>query len=563
MLILAASFLLVCLNAYTKIFVGLALALLLVFIIRQRNSIKDNLETAKKAKSGLLFCLLAALLFSSGIVLNGSVSEAFSSVRQAVASGLMIIVVFLFVFLIFSFALKQFDRQWKKTNAPREHTRIMFALFLCVFGLYFLLYYPGIFTPDNAAQMQQCADLSTLNGHHPVLHTLLLYALVYVLGRGSPVPYIIFQILLSSAIYSYCCHWIAVRIKNNVIYLLSFLFLLLHPYFGLSSVSLCKDYIFGPILLLFVVLLADAAIAGEESLKSKKNLFLLTLSAILVCMLRNNGIAIIALLIVAAVVRIKTFGKKFLGALVVSFALVLAFQFILTPLASIKKGSIVEALGVPLQQIARTVYDNGSYESEREYVTSLLPEETIKEVFSEKSVDPIKFNENFNKEIIENDVPGFLKVWAKLLPKNLLSYCRAYFVLSESVWNPFSNTAMIEPHSDSVNFTKTNFSPVFPGLTEKVELILNFWQFSRYTPGLKMLWNPAAYFIFYLLCCARICLRKGKGYLMPFIPCFSVWMIVALMTPAALVGRYLNCMIVCFPVYISLLAYNEKQIDRG
>lgn len=75
----------------------------------------------------------------------------------------------------------------------------------------------------------------------------------------------------------------------------------------------------------------------------------------------------------------------------------------------------VEGLGVPVNQMARVVaYDGDMSESDKEYMSSLLPLEQYQEVYAPTCTDPLKWNAQFNPEPLTD---GFWSHWLSMLVK--------------------------------------------------------------------------------------------------------------------------------------------------
>lgn len=92
----------------------------------------------------------------------------------------------------------------------------------------------------------------------------------------------------------------------------------------------------------------------------------------------------------------------------------------------------VEGLGVPLNQMARVVACDGEMsESDKEYMSSLLPLEEYQNVYTPTCADSLKWNAQFNSEPLAND---FWSHWLSMLVNNPLVYFEAWEMQTFGYW---------------------------------------------------------------------------------------------------------------------------------
>lgn len=508
--------------------------------------------------------IIISLLIGTVLNLSGNVDGAFDCIFSA---SLMSRCLFLFkiigisciaLFLI-AFVLKCSENSGMESKAFKIKKPFVYAIVaVTMLAYYFLIYFPGIITPDNCVQFYMCTGELSLNNDHPLLHTALIKLLVFIIGKGSYVYYFLFQIIVSSLIIGYSLCWVGEKFKNKTVFICCLLFYLVFPYFGATLSSMTKDYFFGVFVLFFTIQIADAVITEGKSLKTLKGILLLAVSGIGVVFLRSNGILIVAVMSLLAPLFVKKVRVRFFAINAAVIFIYLSFVSFVVPSLGIDKGKKTEALGIPLNQICRVVADNGNYDEEKEYINSILSIDEIKKSYDAASVDSIKFNENFNIDVINDDIGGFFSVWFKLLIKNPGSYFKAYFSNTEMLWNPLYESGVIEDNHLSPVFNNEP-RPLLGRLAELYKQIHEILQYSDYTAFLHVLWNPACYLILSFII-VPVLKEKSKNFksVWIFLPIWILWISLMLATPVAYAGRYLSSIFFCMPIFIAI-AFGVKS----
>lgn len=192
-----------------------------------------------------------------------------------------------------------------------------------------------------------------------------------------------------------------------------------------------------------MTMLADA-VMGKGSWSSALRLLVFGALALGVMLLRNNGLYICAALFVvlAIVATLSRLGRiaplEPAPRLAASFGLALVICLVITgPVYSaigVVPSEAVESVGIPLAQMARVAaLDGDMTESDRSYMNELLPLDRYKEVYRPSFIDPLKWNEDFNAEHLED---GFWTHWASMLSRNPSIYFEAWELQTFGFWAP-------------------------------------------------------------------------------------------------------------------------------
>ncbi len=324
---------------------------------------------------------------------------------------------------------------------------------LVIFLLYlpfFLRYCPGLFFGDTFSSFAQIMGWNPLSNHHPVAFTMMMAVCIKIVGLMGMGPsagvamLTVLQMACVASTFGYLSIWVSSRlgVSSRWSWLLV-AFFGLSRYCALNSVALWKDPLFSCCLILVVTMLADA-VMGKGSWSSALRLLVFGALALGVMLLRNNGLYICAALFVvlAIVATLSRLGRiaplEPAPRLAASFGLALVICLVITgPVYSaigVVPSEAVESVGIPLAQMARVAaLDGDMTESDRSYMNELLPLDRYKEVYRPSFIDPLKWNEDFNAEHLED---GFWTHWASMLSRNPSIYFEAWELQTFGFWAP-------------------------------------------------------------------------------------------------------------------------------
>ena len=116
-------------------------------------------------------------------------------------------------------------------------------------------------------------------------------------------------------------------------------------------------------------------------------------------------------------------GKKHIKIFGVAFFIVFSIYLIIKKpvfnYLNITKSSSAEYIGMPLQQVGRMAFKNVKFtEDEKELINELMPLEVMAVSYNPRLSDGIKFNENYNSAIFDNNKLEYLKLYLKLVKIN-------------------------------------------------------------------------------------------------------------------------------------------------
>lgn len=339
------------------------------------------------------------------------------------------------------------------------------VIFLFFWAPYMLLLYPGCFTPDAKDEIAQVVgryvnawsaravvltDSNVLiNTHHPVFYTEILKI----------------TIKFGQLIHSYVIAFEALCIVQAIVLALSFAFALtvmkknnartsvlgfnaafftLNPLFPIYTMTIVKDTFFCAMMVFVIVLTYE--LLTEEITRGRLVAYFICVFFFVIT--RNNGIYIMALLLVLVVITQLKDRKRCVKIVTSAVAAMLIFQIgivgVLYPAMHITGGSKREFLPVMFTQTARYVDEHRKDVSKEEEkaITAVLNGnlDEIADSYDPELADSIK--SQYCKYATDDEVKAYLKAWLTGLKKHPATYVQAYMNLHYG-WFSFEGNKQI------------------------------------------------------------------------------------------------------------------------
>ena len=331
---------------------------------------------------------------------------------------------------------------WTKVSVwLGRHPAVVFfacwALFFLSFVPALLAYWPGIFAYDFTTQINQAAS-GQITTHHPILHTLLCFFLLNIGKVGSDCTVgalccSLVQMACLSGSFAYTISFLAKRKVPLRFLSLAFFFFLLLPIHGLFAINATKDILFSAAFLVLFVLTADLFLQPDRFFSSPWRWCRYTLFAVLACLLRNTGIYMLVVFFPFVLLFLRSHRVQALLLAVLCVCAVLGSSLGLQQATDAGPGSAVEALALPIQQMARSYQEHPDRftPEEKQALFSLIPEESLNQ-YTSRLADSVKGDLSFDKQ----DAVRFLLLWLQKLPACFGSYVNAFLSSTEGFWYP-------------------------------------------------------------------------------------------------------------------------------
>lgn len=327
----------------------------------------------------------------------------------------------------------------------RRHTRL--AALLCILLCWLpwmIAFYPGVVTWDMFTQMQAAFGTLPLMDDHPVVSTWIMGGCMRVgllLGSGNLGAF--FYMLLQTLICAFafgcaieemgrlgCSRWLQGA---------ALLFFALMPVWPMYARMGHKDFLFTGVCLLFTIEVTRAVFRGREAFAAPRDWIRLGLLALLTCLLRKNGLAVV--LPSAVLTALFAFsGKQRLHAAAAfcgAVALYAAFQLIALPAMGIPKGPSRELYSIPFQQTARYLRDHGDdvAQEDGQAVDTVLDAQRIADLYVPVLSDPVKAT------FRGGEMTAYLRAWLRMGMRDPTAYFAAllsgnygYYLFTPRIW---------------------------------------------------------------------------------------------------------------------------------
>ena len=248
-----------------KEFNGNSIIFVLLFIVL----IKLIKQTIKLKEKNLIICSAILAFGISLIQLVGyslekgnSLWHLYSSKMQLLKNTLeftgLFIVFYCCIALLYNYLLKiDFTNKDKKGVFFSNNKKSFFLVWACIFLAWiplFIIYFPGICSPDSIWQIRQALGNTTVTSHHPIFHTFIisicLKAGIFIADINVGVAlYSIVQMLIMSCIFSFAIFYMGKKDVHKYIRIGCFIFFAFFPINVIYSFTMWKNIIFGGVMI--------------------------------------------------------------------------------------------------------------------------------------------------------------------------------------------------------------------------------------------------------------------------------------------------------------------------
>lgn len=457
---------------------------------------------------------------------------------------------------------------WKPHQYSAEPHRVFLSalILLSVFysAVMLLCFYPGIITPDSVKQLNEIIN-NHYSNRNPVFHTLFIRIFIRIgldvfnsVSFGAAL-YSLFSVVFLSSAFAYAVVTLyQLKISKKLLIAVTLSYMLM-PYHILYSFTMWKDVPFSASVLMFTVSLFRwfKRIGKNEWL----NAVIMILSSFGICLFRGNGmIAYFVFILVFAVL----FGKKY-RKISLSYASILAVALLLSypvlSLLNVEQSDSVELLTIPIQQISRSIIDDGDLtESQRELLSNVVDIDAIPETYNPLISDPIKtlYRETNNEKFYKTHKRQFVKLYLEIGLSHPKSYFTAWVDQTKGYWNAgydhwrFSYAGLgeelgVKKHVVSNGLQKAVYA--YSELFEYVEIFQPFVSIGLFT-WLTLL----AAFVGYR--------KKDKISMIATVPSLAIVFSMLLGSPVFSEFRYVYAMFCCIPFLAIAVFCREKAGEK-
>jgi hypothetical protein len=322
-------------------------------------------------------------------------------------------------------------------KTPRETVSkkriLLYSLPFWIISLFYLFaFYPGFLSPDSLWQWAQ-AHNGQFNDWHPIVHTWLMMGLLQI--WDSPAIVSLFQIACMGAVFGYCLYRFEIMgIPRWILTIVAWVFAI-SPLNPMYAITLWKDILYSTSVLLYSMLLVNIVVTHGEWIKKNSSILLYTIASCGFVFLRHNGFPVFVVTVLVFLIIYRLQLKKML----ISSAVVIVLHFIVTgpvfQFFHVVPTSPSEKFTIPIQQVALVLQKNGQVTDEQAaFLNRVLPLVLWKQKYRSFSVNPIKFDPQFDVKFINKHQGEFLKIWLDIVRNNPKIAAEAYLKQTSLVW---------------------------------------------------------------------------------------------------------------------------------
>lgn len=394
-------------------------------------------------KIKIRFSWLLSIIFSGGYILGyiflqeKHINSGMQAFKYIVAWLVGILIYHVLIQIFWCLVQGDYLQKNKKiqTWIIWQHPFVITFIFLCIcWTIPIILKYPAGICWDASWQIDQGMGNTTLTSHHPVFHTMLMawfvkFGMKLYSANVGIFLFCVVEAIILALIFSFAIKCLVDLQAKYWSILIAVIFFGFSPFITGYVGTVIKDVYFVAMCVLYITTLIVYAADRELFWSKCYYSILFVLATVGMVLFRNNGLYMCApTALVLMVYEFKKRDNKFVKHIVIvamSCILAVTASKTLTHIYQPEKGSIAEALSLPIQQTSRYVkiYGNEVTEKEKKIINKVLPYDQLGELYNPYISDPVKAH--FNRSATGNDLKQYLNVWWRQFLKHPTCYVKA------------------------------------------------------------------------------------------------------------------------------------------
>lgn len=430
--------------------------------------------------------------------------------------------------------------------------------------IYWLNWFPALLSKDTYVQIQQALGIEPYSNHHPWLHTMIIKffmgigKLIFGSNQAGVAVVAFASLLISSLLLAAILRYYYGNVPSPV-WLLAALIFVAEPIHCVYSVTIWKDVLFAYALLAFCFLLMvmDGQIEQQGRLKPYMWLLYVAVSFIF-CFSRTNGLYAWLFTLPFLLWHYRKALKPWIISTLACLLLIAGYKGFLLPHFQVTEPDMVEALSVPLQQIAFTVKNGGDFSGyDTSVISNIVAMDSMGEYYNPHISDPVKnlIRQYGNQDYITQNKLEFIKMYVSVGVKNPLDYIVAFLYQSRGYWHQKMSNYIyfsegVHRFAAELNIYRTPlFPPSVSALADKL--------MDKYCDIWHTLWSLAlsTYVVWILFVYALS--RKRAGFY--FLPIIGVFITLVIATPVNDEFRYAYGIYLALPLLLMQTAVCPEQ----
>lgn len=438
----------------------------------------------------------------------------------------------------------------------------LFCLFLAQYLVYlFFVVYPGSVTSDSIGQIIQIYKGRYIN-NHPYWHTQLIRLCMTVGYRlfGTANAAAATYSFVQSAFMAGCFAYVGVTLYQKGITGM-WLAVSMGMYFFLPnhftySCTMWKDVPFSLFILLMIT--AMIRIFCDVGRSRFLNYGLFCVGLLCACLMRTNGWYA---MLMTLLISLPFLWKQHKKMMISGFSCIVLAWLLLNPVLSllqVAETNMLEALSVPIQQVARVISEGGKLTDE---------ENALLDAIVDRSVIPENYDPNCSDEmkdailrksyggihVIQANWSEYLKLWIGLGVRYPRQYLEAWIELTKGYWNAGYDYYI---YAEYVSDNDLGIYMV-PQKNLIHNLVKAYCMFTRESHFFEPLQSIGLHVWLTVFCFYRNVRDRRKSALV-YIPLLVILAGLWLGTPVFAEFRYAYPMFAAFPLLLPLALHSEE-----
>lgn len=439
---------------------------------------------------------------SHELFLNIGVLEGWQCMLAGVVEWIIFSVL---LYLFFSFLDKRCSAAGEDPfKVPKYFWALTFVLLFGIYVIWLVGCYPGFYNYDGGSQLIQVMYEETpYDAHHPLLHTFIVGGIITLGYHIRSVDlsfgiflYCLFQMGICALSFGYSVRFIFRYTRRRLLAASALVFYAICPPIVMFAMSTTKDTLCFAALLPAVLKLYEIYRADTDGQTIvKKNWIIAGLLLTLSCLLRNNIVYAIALLVVFTLLFYK---RRIKGQLVLLGSVIVLYLIINTGLIrafDATPGSITEALSVPFQQIARLYVEEGeeAFDSEERELLYAAIEPEMLSAYNPVISDTIKYAFWRHLDTLKENKWEYTLLWARKGLQYPKIYLDSFLDNTYQAWYPGTvlKGKSGNPYFDISGWQEECGKPRLPGLYDYYKEIGEVCSYRKY-PAARLFFSIGA-----------------------------------------------------------------------
>lgn len=540
----------------------------------------QNIKNIFKTK--IRFSWLLSIIFSTGYILGyiflqeKHINSGMQALKYIVAWLVGILIYHVLIQIFWCLVQGDYLQENKKIQSwiIWKHPFIVTFTILCICWIIpIILKYPAGICWDASWQIDQGMGNTPLTSHHPIFHTMLMtwfikFGMQLHSANVGIFLFCVVEAIILALIFSFAIKCLLDLQAKYWSVLLAVIFFGFSPFITGYIGTVIKDVYFTAMCVLYITTLiiyaADRKLFWSKSYYS----ILFVASTVGMVLFRNNGLYMCApTALVLIVYEFKMRDNKFIKHIVIiamSCMLAVTASKALTHIYQPEKGSIAEALSVPIQQTSRYVktYGNEVTEKEKQIISKVLPYNQLGELYNPYISDPVKTH--FNKNATKDELIKYLNVWWKQFLKHPTCYVEATVQQNIVLIYPGYNNYVyyLNSNADNYNYQKEQYFRTPQKIVLLQDKYFKFLVKCHSIPIISLLNNMALYIMG--MFCLLIFSWKRHNYesMFFFIPLLLSVLIIIAAPCIRWHVRYAFPVIYTFPLILAEFT-RIKKVDKN